>query len=338
VTPALVLLVGAVAGGVVYALARAADRIVRPVPKMPARSVHDTSLEYQEVSIESGDHSLAAWLLCPASSGHADTASGAEGEPSSLEWATARGSTRAPLFVLAHGWGASHGTVLQLAEPLARAGHEVLLFDLRGHGANRPARHVTVRDLRDDVMAVLRYASARAPRRPVVLVGHSFGGAASVLAAAEGARVSGLVLIATPADVVRITAEFLSDQGVPGTLATTVLRPFWWWRLGGTFRRHSPVRRVRELDVPLLLIQPEHDHRVRRHHAEMLSAAAGVPYRLVKGREHTDVLGAPETVRLVLEFAERLAAEAAAATPSDRSAARGAPTRGIPGSARSPGR
>jgi hypothetical protein len=129
-----------------------------------------------------------------------------------------------------------------------------------------------------------------------------------VLAAAEGAPVSGLVLIATPSDILRITAEFLSDKVVPGRLAVSVLRQFWWCRLGGTFRPHSPVRRIRELDMPILIIQPELDQRVRRSHADRLSRAAGVPYHLVPGREHTDVLVDPMTLDLVEGFVSRLTA------------------------------
>ena len=277
--PLVLFAVGLAAGGGIYVLARVANGIVRPVPRLPARSAPDAGLEHEELSIESGGHRLAAWLL--------RTRAPQVGEP---------------LFVLAHGWGASHGTVLRLAEPLARAGYEVLLFDMRGHGRNEATPYVTVRHLRDDVTAVVRSASERFPGRPIVLVGHSFGGAASVLAIAEGSPVARLVLIATPSDVVRITSEYLSDKGMPGTLATTLLRPFWWWRLGGTFLPHSPVRRIGELEIPVLILQPEHDDRVRRRHADLLSAAAGVPYHLIEGHEHTDVLGAPETVRLVLEF------------------------------------
>jgi pimeloyl-ACP methyl ester carboxylesterase len=140
----------------------------------------------------------------------------------------------------------------------------------------------------------------------MVLVGHSFGGAASVLAAAEGARVAGLVLIATPSDVLRITAEYLTDKGLPGNLMTALLRPFWWWRLGGTFRPHSPARRIGSLNLPVLIIQPERDQRVQRRHAELLSEAAGVPFHLVPGSEHTSVLAAPMTTHLVLDFVAAL--------------------------------
>ncbi len=292
--PFVAVAVGAAAAGGLYALDRLASQVVRPVPRMPARTVPDSGLDHEDIAIESGGHSLASWLLWSALKGADQVAAAAESQE------------RRPLFLLAHGWGASYGTVLPLAEPLVHAGHDVLLFDMRGHGRNRAVPYVTVRHLRDDVSAVARYASERFPERPLVLVGHSFGGAASVLAAVEGAQVAALVLIATPADVVQITAEYLSAKGMPGALMAAVLRPFWWWRLGGTFFSHSPVRRIGELDIPVLIIQPEHDQRVHRAHAERLADAAGVSYHLVRDREHTDVLGAPETVRLVTSFAERL--------------------------------
>ena len=261
------------------ALDHLANLVVRPLPGEPTRSVPELGVEHEDFTIRSGAHDLASWLLHPAEL-----------------------DENAPLILLAHGWGASYGTVLQLAEPLVRGGHEVLIFDVRGHGRNEPAAFVTVRHFRDDVMAVVRYAEGRFPGRPLVLIGHSLGGAAAVLAVAEGAKVDGLVLIATPSDVLRITSEYLTDKGMPGPFMIVALRPFWWRRIGGSFRPHVPARRIRELRVPLLILQPENDQRVGRDHAERLAAAAGVPYQLIPGHEHTDVLEAPMTTRLVQEF------------------------------------
>ena len=285
-TPLVFVAVGVAAAGGIFALDRVANAVVRPVPRLPSRGMLDAGLDHEDIVVDAGGHSLAAWLV--RGGGDAD----------------------APLFVLAHGWGASYGTVLQLAEPLARAGHDVLLFDMRGHGRNRAVAYVTVRHLRDDVCAVVRYAAGRFPTRPIVLVGHSFGGAASVLAAVDGAPVAALALIAAPADIVEITSEYLTAKGMPGPLMATVLRPFWWWRLGGTFVPHSPERRLRELRLPVTVIQPEHDQRVHRAHAERLAAAAGVELHIVPEREHTNVLGADETVRLVLGLAATVRARA----------------------------
>ncbi|MGD2047418.1 MAG: alpha/beta fold hydrolase [Gemmatimonadota bacterium] len=272
----------ATAGGLV-ALDRLAHRVMRTVPVEPDVTVPELSLDHEDLVIRSGSHELASWLLRPSTS-----------------------SPDRPVVLMAHGWSANYGTVLQLAAPIVRSGYEVLLFDARGHGRNEPAPFVNVGHFRDDVMAVVRYASGRFPGRRLALVGHSLGGAGAVLAVAEGARVDGLVLIATPSDVLRITSEYLTDHGKPGAMMVTVLKPFLRRRLSGSFRSHSPAERIGELEVPMLIVQPENDQRVARYHAERLATAAGVPFQLVPDREHTDVLAAPMTVRLVEDFLARL--------------------------------
>ena len=274
---------GAGLAAVLWGLDRIANRVIRPLSHTPDKTVPELGVPHEQLTIRSGGHDLSSWLLRP-------------GQAQPYE----------PLILLAHGWGASYGTMLMLAEPLAEAGHEVLLFDVRGHGQSEQAEYVTVRHFRDDLMAVTRYASRRFPDRQLVVIGHSFGGAAGVLAAADGAPIDGLVLIAAPSDIIRVTAEFLTDHGFPGSLLVTLLRPFFWRRLGGSFLPLTPSRRIRELDLPMLLIQPEHDGRVARYHADRLSVAAGLEYHLIAGEEHTSVLSSPETFRLVENFLEDL--------------------------------
>ena len=317
----LLYALGAAGLGGVYALDRMANTVVRPPPRPADRSVRDLRSSYEELRIPSGDHQLGAWLLpaereddgrpaphegaaAPGEGGAGAREAGAGASEAGPAADEARATAGRPLVLLAHGWGASHSIVLRLAEPLVRRGYDVLLFDVRGHGGNAPLPYVTVRCFRDDLVAVIEHARRRFPGRRIVVAGHSFGGAAAVLAAADGAAIDGLVLIATPSDVVRITAEYLTSRGMPGALVVAALRPFWWRRVGGTFLRLTPSRRIRELDLPLLIIQPELDMRVARTHAERLAAAAGVDYHLVPGSEHTDVLEAPMTLRLIDEFLE----------------------------------
>lgn len=266
---------------VVVGLDLLAGRIVRPAMKPVTRTVPELGVDYEDLHIRSGDHELAAWLIRPP-----------DAQPFE------------PLVLVAHGWSANYSTVLALAAPLVESGHEVLLFDVRGHGRNKPEPYVSVRTFRDDLMSVARYAATRFPDRQLVVIGHSMGGSAGVLAAAEGAPIDGLILVAAPSDVLKVTAEFLTDQGMPGAFLVAILRPFWWRRAGSTFRSLTPSRRIRELDIPILILQPEHDQRVLRPHADRLADAAGIDYRLIPDREHTDVLGDPLTLRFVLEFLE----------------------------------
>ncbi|MEX0836912.1 MAG: alpha/beta fold hydrolase, partial [Gemmatimonadota bacterium] len=266
------LVIAGVAAVGLLALDRVANLVVRPRPRPPDRTIDELQeVAYRDFRIPSGVHDLAAWELRPS------------------------GEIHRPVFLVAHGWGASYGTILRLGEPLAKAGYEVVLFDVRGHGRNEELPYVTVRHFRDDVTAAVQWLRGRFPDRPLVLVGHSLGGAGAVLAVADGTKPDALVLIAAPADVMRITAEYMSDHGLPGQLIVTALRPFFWMKIGSTFRDFTPSRRIREIDVPLLMLQPEHDTRVIRDHADKLAAAAGQPYVLIEGAEHTDVLEHPKT-------------------------------------------
>jgi len=271
------------------ALDRLSNLVVRPRPRAPDRTIDELNeVAYRDFRIPSGENLLAAWEL------------------------RSHGRRRRPVFLIAHGWGASYGTILRLGEPLAKEGFDVVLFDVRGHGRNEELPYVTVRHFRDDVTAALQWMRGRFPDRPIILVGHSLGGAGSVLAVADGALPDGLVLIATPADVMRVTAEYMTDHGLPGRFIVTALRPFFWRKVGGTFNRLTPSRRIAEINVPLLMLHPEHDTRVVRGHADALAAAAGQPYQLIEGAEHTDVLEHPETVRRVADFATRFEQEPAA--------------------------
>ena len=138
------------------------------------------------------------------------------------------GPTDAPLTVVfVHGytlsmasWGFQRRTLgAQLAtanghRPAAR----LVFYDQRGHGASGrgPSEHSTIEQLARDLESVL---DARAPRGPVVLVGHSMGGMTVMALAALrpelfGTRVVGAALLSTSsgnlADLTFGLPEFLT--------------------------------------------------------------------------------------------------------------------------------
>jgi len=280
--PLILIGVAVLLAAAATALDRVASRVVRPMPVMPDVTVPDLGMVHDDLEIPSGRETLHAWMLHPTGDAH-DL-----------------------LVLLAHGWGANYGTLLRLAEPLVDAGFEVLLFDIRGHGRNAEVAHATVRHFRDDVMAAASYAELHFPGRPLVLLGHSLGGAAGVLAAAEGTPFAGIGLLASPAGVLEVTARYMTDHGLPGALMVLILRPFWWMRVGGSFRPLTPARRIREVKVPVLVVQPENDRRVPMAHAELLAGRAGTKAHVIAGAGHTDFLGRNETHAHVLRFLREL--------------------------------
>jgi len=121
----------------------------------------DVGLAGETVSLRSGDGmTLSAWWL-PAQR-------------------PARGTV-----VIAHGVDHTRQVMLPRAAFLVRAGYNALVPDLRGHGAS--AGDVVSPGVVEsrDVLAGARYARARVPGLPVVLLGVSYGAEASLRAAAE---------------------------------------------------------------------------------------------------------------------------------------------------------
>jgi pimeloyl-ACP methyl ester carboxylesterase len=107
------------------------------------------------------------------------------------------GPTRPPV-VLLHGLTATHRYVVMGSKALQRAGHDVLAYDARGHGASDPApspEAYTYEDLAGDLLGVLDDAGFER----AVLAGASMGAHTAIrLALDHPDRVAGLVIV-TPA-------------------------------------------------------------------------------------------------------------------------------------------
>jgi pimeloyl-ACP methyl ester carboxylesterase len=134
------------------------------------------------------------------------------------------GPTRPPV-VLLHGLTATHRYVVMGSKALQRAGHEVLAYDARGHGASDPAPSpdaYAYADLAEDLISVMDEAGIER----AVLAGASMGAHTAVRVALEHPeRVAGLVVVTPaydpeswPGDLVRWDAlsDGLRDGGVDG--------------------------------------------------------------------------------------------------------------------------
>lgn len=101
-----------------------------------------------------------------------------------------------PTVVFVHGLGIDNMSSFYytLANPAARAGADVILYDLRGHGdTERPPSGYSLESLVRDLTALL---DALEVSQPVHIVGNSFGGMIALeMAITHPARVASLMLI-----------------------------------------------------------------------------------------------------------------------------------------------
>jgi pimeloyl-ACP methyl ester carboxylesterase len=143
------------------------------------------------------------------------------------------GPPGAPPLILAHGWGAGAEEWTYLRRALTRR-FRLLAFDLRGHGrsSTAPSGDYSPSALAGDLAAVADLAGDR----PVVLLGHSAGGMATLDYCRQfperlGSRVAGLVLVnTTDHDPVRTTTGAGFFSAVRAPLLTPLLwLTVWLW-------------------------------------------------------------------------------------------------------------
>src|SRR5690349_7898999 len=99
-----------------------------------------------------------------------------------------------PYVLLSHGWSSHATRFLPWIAPLREAGYAVVGFDQVGHGSSS-GRRSTLPDFAATLAEV-----ARRHGEAAVIIGHSLGGAAALLAMANGVAAQRAILIAPAAD------------------------------------------------------------------------------------------------------------------------------------------
>lgn len=177
-------------------------------------------------------------------------------------------------------------TMTRLARGLAEGGYAALRFDFTGLGESEG--HFAETSVSANVADLTRAAASliQAGFGPCALMGHSLGGAASLLAAHRLKTVRSLITLAAPADTGHVRHLF-ADQ-LPtleaGQSATIRIadRPF---QLNPEFvadlGRHDVAGRASQLARPYCIIHAADDNVVGYDNAERLYRAAAQPKKLV---------------------------------------------------------
>jgi len=190
-------------------------------------------------------------------------------------WWFRTGGTSAGHVLLFHGNAGNIGDRLIHARLLTDAGLDVFSFDYRGYGRSTgsPSEEGTLEDARAALGALVRQPGVDPAR--VLYLGESLGGGVAVGLARE-APPRGLVLQSTftsVRDMGRVHYPFIPRPLVPDA--------------------YPSLRRIRDLECPLLLMHGDQDQIVPVAQGQALFEAAPEPkrLRLFPGAGHNDLLG-----------------------------------------------
>jgi pimeloyl-ACP methyl ester carboxylesterase len=215
--------------------------------------------------------------------------------------------------LLAHGWDSRASQFAPLVRELVAEGYRAVAFDAPAHGASAGRRTYLVDWL--DAIAALQ------ERHGVfeAMIGHSFGGLATLVAAAGGVGTARVVTIAAPADADALLTQFQAGLGYSDEVSSYLRELFASRYFPGErdpFAWLSSVRRPVPVTVPMLIAHDRGDRLVPFTEAERIAAAH--PWaRLLEttGLGHNRILAADIVLDAVLEHLAAPAASAASVVP-----------------------
>lgn len=218
-------------------------------------------------------------------------------------------------IVVSHGYGDNQNQMIPWADFLNRAGYSVFTYDMRNRGASG-GDAITLGALeQQDLLSVFDYVAARPDVDPerIGALGVSLGGATTILAAAQDARIKAIVddcgFSHAPGVVDTAFEYFLDLPAFPFAPVTVKIGE---WRTGQDFDAVRPVDAVAQLSPrPLFVIHGLADVVVPPAHSERVFAAAGEPKEVwyVPGAGHNgsrEAAGAEYGRRIVAFFRSAL--------------------------------
>lgn len=195
-------------------------------------------------------------------------------------------------LVVVHGIGSNRGDMLDVVPFLHRAGYNLFLFDLRGHGES--SGHTTTFGVNEarDVEAATRWVSRQSGGQKIGVLAYSMGGSSVLHAVGEDGlpMVRGVVLDSTFAEfaaVARHQMEFLPDSVAAPVLS--LLSFYTRLEIGVGLSDIAPRRYIGRISPrPLLLMHGTSDTLIPVAQAHLNFSNAGQPKTLhiINGAEH----------------------------------------------------
>jgi pimeloyl-ACP methyl ester carboxylesterase len=203
---------------------------------------------------------------------------------------------RGPMALLVHGWEGRGAQLLPFVGPLVERGFSVVTFDAPAHGAS-PGLNANVADFSHTIFAVSERVGA-----PEVVIAHSLGSVATLLAMRKGLRPGSVVLVAPPSPA-RSFEAFSDVLALPDAVRARAMQRV-ESDVGERFSDVEPSALARGLAVPALIVHDADDRVAPWSVGRALADAwPGATLHTTSGLGHHRILRDPSVAALAADFA-----------------------------------
>lgn len=202
----------------------------------------------------------------------------------------------APQVLLTHGWGGWGLQMATIADALSAAGWAVVVIDQPGHG-----RSAAWSSTLPQFVRALGYATARLGRVEA-MVGHSMGGAAACIAAANGLALRKLALVSAPVSVLEATHDYATAFGLRDSVRAAMVS-YLEAREGMVFERLGAHHTAPKVGAPTLVVHDHDDTTVPYGAAQaLMQSLPDARLYSTRGLGHRRVLKDPGVIEQLVRF------------------------------------
>lgn len=197
----------------------------------------------------------------------------------------------APVVVMVHGWGANGSHLLFMVPRILEWGLNAVVFDARCHGRSEDDGFASLPRFAEDAEAVLADLRGRG-WRDCILLGHSVGAGAALLAASRTPKIRAVISLAAFSHPEPVMDQWLRERGIPVRGLGWVIKRAVEWFIGHRFDAIAPGTTIRRIQAPVLLVHGLEDTVVPPWHGQVLARArSGTRLMGLPGVGHNDPEG-----------------------------------------------
>lgn len=200
----------------------------------------------------------------------------------------------AQIVLMVHSWSRSADTLLPIASVLA-GNNRVFLLNVRNHGKSDNDKELSITKFKEDINTALDYIRNKLQLpEDIVLLGHSFGGAAVLEIARVNHDISGLIVISLFRDAENLMRQKFLQKKLPAVFVDSLIR-FIEIKNDEKLSVVSPAKHIKLIHKPVLLVQGEKDS------AFSADEIKGLKKKLVEGSQSVWIKEADQQSVLVNE-------------------------------------